>query len=109
MIVEGSVATPPPSPPVPPSVPVSVRPPVPARRTSGLATASLICGILALPWFMPGLPAIPAIVCGHLAHNEIAAAGGRLQGRGQATAGLVLGYVNLLGGLAALLLLAAIL
>lgn len=108
MILEGSVSTPPPPPAVPQPVPVSVRPPEAARRTSGLATASLICGILALPCFMPGLPAIPAIVCGHLAHNEIAAAGGRLQGRGQATAGLVLGYVNLLGGVAVLLLAAVL-
>ncbi len=62
-------------------------PAVPAR-TSGKAVASLICGIL----FIFILPAILAIVLGHLALSEIKRSNGRITGNGLAIAGLVLGY-----------------
>jgi hypothetical protein len=42
---------------------------------------------------------VPAIVCGHIARGRIARAGGTLGGRGQATTGLVLGYLSLVGTL----------
>lgn len=63
--------------------------------TSGLAIASLVCGIMGMVTclFLPGLP---AVVCGHLALGRIAASGGRLGGRGMAIAGLVTGYLSLL-------------
>jgi Domain of unknown function (DUF1707)/Domain of unknown function (DUF4190) len=75
-------------------VPVVVPPtflPVPHRPTNGLAAASLICGLAGTIFFVP---AVPAIVLGHMAHGQI-----RRQhqgGEGAATAGLVLGYLALL-------------
>ena len=64
-------------------------------KTSGLAIASLVCGITAwtiLPIF---LTAIAAVILGHLAKKEIRAGGGTISGNGMATAGLILGYVNI--------------
>lgn len=64
-------------------------------KTSGLAIASLICGITAwtiLPIF---LTAVAAVITGHMAKKEIKAAGGTITGNGMATAGLILGYVNI--------------
>jgi hypothetical protein len=59
------------------------------RPTSGAATASLVLGILGI--LCLGLPAIPAVICGHLALREIRA--GARGGHGRAVAGLVLGYI----------------
>ena len=74
-------------------------PPIPAiePRTSGLAIASLICGILGIL-----ITGIPAIITGHLARGQIRRAGPALTGSGMALAGLVLGYVALVLGLLAL-------
>ena len=58
-------------------------------RTSGLAIASLVCG---LAMFIVGLTFIPAIVCGHMGLSEIRRNPG-MKGRGMAITGLVLGYV----------------
>jgi hypothetical protein len=63
-------------------------------KTSGLAKASLITGILSY-FILPIVGAIIAIITGHRAENEIRASSGQLTGDGMATAGLVLGYVNL--------------
>ncbi len=68
-------------------------------RTSSLAIASLICGVLC--WcVLPLVGAVAAVVCGHLARSEIrhAPPHAPLDGNGLATAGLVLGYLNLLAG-----------
>jgi cytochrome c biogenesis protein CcdA len=65
----------------------------------GKAIGALVCGILA--FFVPcaGLVlAIVAIVLGVQSRNTIAAANGRLKGRGMATAGLILGIVALAVG-----------
>jgi len=59
--------------------------------SSGLATASLICGIGSV--FFGTLAGIPAIITGHLALGKIKKSGGVLQGRGLAITGLILGYV----------------
>jgi len=59
-----------------------------AETTSGKAIASLVLGILI---FIP-FSAIAAIVLGHLALSEIKKSAGRLKGQGLATAGLILGY-----------------
>jgi hypothetical protein len=69
--------------------------PVTTPKTSGLAIGSLVCGITAwtiLPIF---ITAIAAVILGHLAKKEIRAAGGTITGNGMATAGLILGYVNI--------------
>jgi len=66
----------------------------PVPQTSTLAIVSLITGIAT--WIiLPLIGAIIAIITGHLAKNEIGASMGRLAGSGMATAGLVLGYVQI--------------
>lgn len=63
-------------------------------RTSALATASLVMGILA--WcLLPIIGAIVAIVTGHMAKSEIRNSMGMLSGDGLATAGLIMGYMQL--------------
>jgi type IV pilus assembly protein PilA len=61
-------------------------------ETSGLAIASLICGI-----FFFVLPsAILAVIFGHLSRSDIRRSGGRKTGGGMATTGLVLGYAGVM-------------
>jgi hypothetical protein len=64
-----------------------------ARPTSGLATASLVLGIVGVlgGWCMFGIPCILAVVFGHAALP--ATKDGTVGGRGMAVAGLVLGYI----------------
>jgi hypothetical protein len=56
--------------------------------TNGTAIAALICGLAGLPVF--GLTAIPAIILGHAARQEIRRTG--QDGDGMAVAGVVLGW-----------------
>ncbi len=66
----------------------------PPGATSGLAIASLILGIAA--WlFLPFLGSLGAVITGHLARREIQNSMGSLSGTGLATAGLILGYAQL--------------
>ena len=66
----------------------------PALPRSNLALASLILGILG--WtVIPFLGSLGAIVTGHIAKREIKNSPGALGGDGMATAGLVLGYINI--------------
>lgn len=60
------------------------------QRTSGLAVASLVLGILWLGW----TGSILAVIFGHIAHRDIRRSGGHVGGAGMATAGLVLGYIG---------------
>jgi hypothetical protein len=60
---------------------------------SGLAIAALVCGILGV--FTGGITSIPAVICGHLAWGETKS--GRASGHGMAIAGLVLGYLLIIG------------
>jgi hypothetical protein len=65
-----------------------------ATRTSTMAIVSLISGIAS--WFLlPFIAAIVAIITGHMAKKEIKDSAGMVTGNGMATAGLVLGYVQL--------------
>ena len=68
---------------------------MPARTTSTTAIVSLVFGIVC--WIaIPFIGAIVAIVCGHVARNEIRAAPpGSIDGDGMAVAGLILGYLHL--------------
>jgi type IV pilus assembly protein PilA len=61
-------------------------------ETSGKALASLITGILGLPFFPV---AIAAIILGHISQSEIRRSNGRLQGAGMAMTGLILGYAGI--------------
>jgi len=62
--------------------------------TSGLATASLIFGILGLT-LLPTLGSIVAVILGYMAKSEIDSSARQLEGSSLATAGLVLGYIGL--------------
>jgi hypothetical protein len=70
-------------------------PPAPAAgQTSTMAMVSLISGILG--WtILFGIASVVAVITGHMAKTEIRRSGGMLSGDGLATAGLILGYVNL--------------
>ncbi len=64
------------------------------QTTPGSATASLILGICSL--VVCGIICGPlALVYGNKARNEIDASGGRLGGRGMATAGIVMGWIGI--------------
>jgi hypothetical protein len=70
------------------------REPQPPSQTSALALASLATGIAA--WLIfPIFGAIAAVVTGYLAQDEIRRSEGRLTGAAYATAGLVLGWVQI--------------
>jgi|CZKR01.1.fsa_nt_gi type IV pilus assembly protein PilA len=73
--------------------PISAPAPLGSAETSGKAIVSLICGLL---FFIP-LLFVAAIVFGHLALSEIRKSAGRLKGEGIAMAGLVLGYLWIVG------------
>ena len=73
-------------------------PPPLTVKNSGLATASLVLGILGLVLMIiciGPLLGIPAVIFGHIALAKINRSGGMLGGRGLAIAGLVTGYVSL--------------
>jgi hypothetical protein len=86
-----------------PAVPYQPYDPV-MGRTSGLAAGALVCGILEL--FTVGITAIPAVILGHMARSEIRQTGKR--GDGMAIAGLVLGYLAIVGWVIAIATAAAI-
>jgi type II secretory pathway pseudopilin PulG len=66
--------------------------PVTPLGTSGLAIASLVCGILVFLTF--GLAGLPAVITGHMALSRIKKSAGALKGGGMAIAGLVMGYLG---------------
>ncbi|MFD0895151.1 DUF4190 domain-containing protein [Luteolibacter ambystomatis] len=81
--------------PVPVAVPYPQAPygAVPYVPSSGLAIASMVCGIVSLfLCYFAILGAIPAVICGHLALTRIKESPIPMGGRGMAIAGLVLGY-----------------
>jgi len=73
-----------------------------APPTSGLAIASMVCGILSLFFCFCGgmLLGIPAVICGHMAlkqtGSERPGMPPRMGGRGMAIAGLIMGYIGIL-------------
>ena len=82
------------------------QPTQPMQKDNGLAIASLICGIAAYI-VIPFLGALAAIIMGHIALSQIKDSNGLLKGKGMATAGLVLGYVQIgLGVLVVVILIA---
>jgi hypothetical protein len=68
-------------------------PPYAPQRTSGLAIASLACGIAGFV-VAPVLASIAAIVLGSMARDELRR-DPTLGGEGMATAGLVLGWLGI--------------
>lgn len=69
-------------------------PPVYAQETSSLAIVSLVAGIISY-FFLPVIGAITAIITGGIAKRQIRESNGRLSGRGMATWGVVLGWINI--------------
>ncbi len=76
---------------LPPQTSAGVPAPVTAEKTSGMAIASLIFGILFL--FFP--LSLLAVIFGHVSLSQIKKSAGRLGGRGLAITGLVLGYLGI--------------
>lgn len=69
-------------------------PPSAVQQTNIWAIVSLVSGVLA--WLgVFGLGGIAAVISGHVAKSQIRASGGTMGGDGIATAGLVLGYLNI--------------
>ena len=74
---------------------------LPPRQTSAMAVASLIMGILG--WTaLPFIGSVAAIITGHLARAEIRRRPLELEGDGMALAGLILGWIIVIGSLLAL-------
>ena len=90
-------------PPVPPPRPgISPVMPPAGDRTSGMAIASLVCGIASI---LCGIfTAIPAIILGHMSLAQIKREP-YLKGKGMALAGLILGYVLIVLGVIGILVL----
>ncbi len=70
----------------------------PYRQTSALAVVSLIMGIVGWTVF-PFLGSLVAIVTGHMARAEIRRQPQALEGDGLAVAGLVLGWLAVIGSI----------
>jgi len=70
----------------------------PYRQTSSLAVVSLIMGIVGWTVF-PFLGSLIAIVTGHMARAEIRRQPQALEGDGLAVAGLVLGWLAVIGSI----------
>jgi len=65
-------------------------------KNCSLAVWSLVLGILAIVLVCIGpLFAIPAVICGHMAHSRIKRSAGALTGGGLALGGLITGYLSL--------------
>lgn len=91
----------------PPPVPPSGAPLVAAKKTPGLAVASLVLGILSMMGAAVLLvPTVLAIVFGHVSYSKIQK-DPSLGGSGIALAGMILGYVSILFGIMSAGLLAA--
>lgn len=75
-------------------------------RTNGKAIASLVLGIIGVTG-IPFVASVVAIILGHMARREIVERGE--EGRGLATAGIILGWVGVVLVLAGVLLVAVFL
>ena len=67
----------------------------PAAKTSGIAIVSFILGLSTFVFSI--LTGIPALICGHVALSKIKKSTERLNGKGLAVTGLVLGYLSFIG------------
>ena len=70
----------------------------PAVPTNSMALVSMVAGIVG--WTVaPLLGSLVAIITGHIAKRELKERMGRESGDGMATAGLVMGYIQLIPGI----------
>jgi hypothetical protein len=79
-----------PPPPPPPGGRPAPQVVVVSGKTNGLAVASLVLGIVWIYW----IGSILALVFGYMAKSQIEQSGGREQGAGLATAGIILGWIG---------------
>jgi hypothetical protein len=86
----GQAAAPPPAATAPP---VGFQPAA-AIKTSGMAVASLVLGIVGMV-FVPFVPSVLAIIFGAVGMSQINRSNGLLKGKGMATAGIVLGIISI--------------
>jgi len=77
---------------LPPPIDMAQNQSVLEPKTSGLAIASLVCGVLG---FATCISSLPAVIMGHLAIRQIKNSSGKETGRGLAIGGLVTGYIVL--------------
>lgn len=84
-----------PNQPMPPPVATPTVPAAASTPVSGLAIASLVCGIASLVMCLGIFTALPGVICGHLALQKIKQAGTALRGAGLALAGLITGYLGI--------------
>jgi hypothetical protein len=65
-----------------------------AAPTSGLAIASMVCGLVGfMLCYFCAILGIPAVICGHMALKQMNEAPLPMSGRGMAITGLILGYL----------------
>jgi hypothetical protein len=64
-----------------------------ARKTEVMALASLLCAVASFA-LLPLIPAVAAIILGYAARDRIRRSKGTLEGEGLATAGIVIGVIN---------------
>jgi len=64
-------------------------------KTSGLATMSMVLGILGASCLLPIVSPILAVIFGIMGLTEIRQSGGNMTGRGEAISGIVLGILSL--------------
>ena len=81
--------------------------PAGAARTDGKAIASLILGLMSWILCLTIFTGIPAIILGHISQSNIKKSMGRLKGEGMALAGLIMGYLSVVG-IPVILIIAAI-
>jgi hypothetical protein len=87
-----------------PGGPAGLRPYTPvARSSNGMAVASLVLGILWIYW----VGSVLALIFGYIARQQIDQHQGMQDGRGMATAGIVLGWIGV-GFLVLFILVAAL-
>lgn len=73
---------------------VQVKPVATAPQTSGKAVVSLVFGIIGFI-LLPLIAGIVAVIVGYSAKSDIRKGAGALKGEDMATAGIILGWVNL--------------
>ena len=71
------------------------------KKTSALAVTSLLMALLGC-----GFLSLPAIICGHIARSKTKRSGGMLTGGGMALAGLIIGYIGVIGSVIAIVTMA---
>src|SRR5437867_515265 len=65
-----------------------------AGASNGFCVASLVLGIIGLPAFCIGIPALLAIIFGIIGYNQVSASGVENSGKGMAIAGIVCGVIG---------------